>query len=169
MGYRWRGSGSGLPSWAIAAPLVILGILLIFYIVARTAERPPELSIKNDPASRTSLPTRDSGPSSPGIPPAAIIGIVAGGVAVVGVILVASRKGSRAPTAVTRRSPVTAVMTPAPRPAASAPPDDTIECPNCAERIKKKANVCRFCNFKIGEFIDRRRGIQDPDSTEPGN
>lgn len=31
--------------------------------------------------------------------------------------------------------------------------DDTIECPFCAERIKAKAKVCRFCNREIGSTV----------------
>lgn len=29
--------------------------------------------------------------------------------------------------------------------------DDTIECPFCAERIKARAKICRFCNREVGK------------------
>ena len=29
------------------------------------------------------------------------------------------------------------------------PPSDEMECPHCAETIKRKAKICRYCNNKI--------------------
>lgn len=31
--------------------------------------------------------------------------------------------------------------------------EDTMECPYCAETIKKKAKICRFCNKELSEPV----------------
>lgn len=37
-----------------------------------------------------------------------------------------------------------------------APSDDTVECPMCAESIKSKAKICRFCGYKVSEEREAR-------------
>jgi predicted amidophosphoribosyltransferase len=43
-----------------------------------------------------------------------------------------------------------------------------MECPQCAEPIKRKALVCRFCGFKLESFVDRSKSFSsdDPGRTE---
>lgn len=44
--------------------------------------------------------------------------------------------------------------------------DDTVECPMCAEFIKSKAKICRFCGYKVAEEREARvaKIISDADT-----
>lgn len=46
--------------------------------------------------------------------------------------------------------------------------DDTVECPMCAEFIKNKAKICRFCGYKVAEERENRVGriISDNDTDQ---
>ena len=50
----------------------------------------------------------------------------------------------------------------------SSASDDTIECPMCAEFIKSKAKICRFCGYKVTEVREARftKITSDPDTDQ---
>jgi hypothetical protein len=148
--------------WTIAAPALILAGLFIAYTVSRTVQRPAHLSIATDPNDlRSSTASTTPAPQVP-------VGLIVGGAAALlglGVFVVAMnmRSSKKAPTPLPRRAP--AVLTAVP---VALPAEDTVECPNCAEHVKKKAAVCRFCGFQFDLYVDRKKPI-DPGITEPGS
>jgi hypothetical protein len=169
LAYRFRSSGGGFPAWAIVAPIVVLGVLLVIYMVGWSAERPSHMSIRSEPGAAP--PAGAPKASSPSLNPGVMLVIVAGIAAVIVGVVLASRSKSSSSPAVTRRAAPVRTMTPAParpRTPSPGPPEETIDCPNCAERIKKKAMVCRFCGFKLSDFVERKHPLDNPDETEIG-
>lgn len=155
--------------------MLILAVLLIFYIMARTAERPPELSIARSDQGNSSNPQPASSSSAPiSVFPFLLVG--AGLLVTIGILVAVNSKTKKPEmTPMPRRAPAFN-PTPVPGPrrpepvAAKAPTTngDTLECPQCAELIKRKALVCRFCGFKLDSFVDRTKTFtsEDPGRTE---
>lgn len=171
---RRFGSRSTTTSWAVlAVPGLLLVMLLIFYVMANTVERPAEMSIARSDKGNSSTPPSAAGSTAP-IPVVPLVVLGVGLIAIVGVIVGVNSKPKRPEISPSSRRPASFSPTPAPVRAPAAvrveptKNGETVECPQCAETIKRKALVCRFCGFKLEEFVDRPKSFSadDPGRTE---